>query len=359
MLKGHFSANSRSSPSDSHLLKSPKMTFTEFNSTERFTMKHDLKDGVPRVPMPKFRIGDAVTRRSDEGTGRNSISTFISKFLRRTEQDTHIYSVEEHVNGLVRFLHRRDAEKNILDPTWDKFMSAYQRDVSQRILAVIIQEAAVGEYRQKLIDKTLTAIEEVLRTYVYSPGRKDFCCGWVFFILEKSLCEALQRGYQSLPDEAETCDREEVEPLMDTASQGLVYAKDFAIQAIERIESGRQADQRGVIFDFTRNQLKFPEKCIKDPDGSEKDGLDPDILHRFHQSEASSHNVVIEMKEKEWELTSKHVAASYVRWCLKDSATGRVFLGFLPSKTTARLRTIGCISVGLTIASVIILALAS
>ena len=327
------------------------MTPTVATSSGRFSLEYNLKEEIPRSQLPKFRIGDPVRLRT-----RKFALTSICNFIQRAWQDIQVPSVEYHVKKLEYILCRRDTGQEFLGATWDNFMSTYQLDLSQRIWAVIIQTAPVGEIRQRLIDQTLVAADAVLRAYVHTHGRKDKCCGWVFFILEKSLGEALQQAHQNLPNEAETCDREDVALLVETAFRGLFLARDFAFAAIKRIESGRWTYQERPMFHITGKQLEYPAKSTEhDPEESGEDGLGSDILSLIQQTEA---DVMIGMEEKTWKQTSEGVAASYVRWRLRDDSTGRFLLGFLPRKTASRLRKVGCITFGLIALSTVVVALA-
>ena len=323
--------------------------------SRRLTLEYNLTDGVPRCQPPKFHIGDAVRLRTKREMSKIFALTFIRKFFQRIWQDTQPRSVEEHVKEVDRILRRRDAGEEFLGPTWDRFINAYKRDLEQRIWAVIVRSDPVGAIRETLIDKTLEASGAVLRAYVQKYGRKDICCGWVFFILENSLCEALQQGHQSFPDEAETLEQEDVQLSANIAFNNLPVAGDFAFETLKRIGSDPWTHQNRPIFHITGKQLKCsPKNAEQVPTGSEKNELGPDVL----EPKAASRDVIVGMGEKAWEQTLEGVAASYVRWMLRDESTGRCLLGFMPRKTPSQLRKISYITICLIALLTIVIAFA-
>jgi hypothetical protein len=267
-----------------------------------------------------------------------------------------VWSVSEHVAKVEHALKQRSKGHNPFGVHWQEACTIYRRDLESRIGDVVFRKSRVGTLRDTAKEYTINQAVQRLEDYIrsdFSLEHEDIFLeghGWVFYILEKSLGDALREANRRLPIEGggEGAYNESHLSLPDV-EKSLAHAGAQAMKIIEMIASSRNPLRRFQIFD------SGTAEAIKATQWSLNEGSVPSSVkkawkrdHRFelrwldtsrdklyacltqYMGAFRRHEVALAEHRAPWQASSAGLGAGYVAWTVTDKSTYNTLLGFSP-----------------------------
>jgi len=293
----------------------------------------------------KFRIGAEF-----EIKPASEKSTTIEQHIKT------VSSVSEHVAKLEHALKLRSEGHDPFSVHWQEARTIYRCDLQSRIRGTVFRESNVGLLRQTAEDYTINQAVQGLEDYI----RSDFALehedtlveghGWVFYILEEFLGDALREASRRLPVEGGPKGASnESHPSWLDVEKSLAHARVQAMKIIGAIASSRDPLWRFQTFDsgtaeaikvtqWSLNRGSVPsslERAWKRDHRSGHRWLDTsgDKLYACltqYMGAFRNHEVALAEHRVPWQASSAGLGAGYVAWTVTDKFTYNTLLGFSP-----------------------------
>ena len=257
-------------------------------------------------------------------------------------------SVVENVKIIEMALQDRADGRDPFGEVWQNGMMAYAGDLERRVLPLIFSDSPYAALRSSIIIAAQCAAKSGLTNFVDSDALKElrgqvtFNCGWIFFLLETYLGEAIKRYHETLPEDDGDYEEKEVIPQLEDAHFSFNALISCTMLPIKRICSSLElCDAAHIFFDMAGGKLEvrqgglLPEEAESVMNISRVPGdcgsfFDLDECMPEASRTTYLHDVVIVLSQEMWDMASAGLGAGYVSWKIKDSISGYYLLGFSP-----------------------------
>jgi len=302
----------------------------------------------PSQPLDRYELklgGDEYARNVSKFKG----ATFpIRDNPDARDTNIGIASVDEHVKMLENALRRVANGQEPFDNEWESAHQKYTRDCLTRIEGTVYFEVAIGILRSAAVDVAAAEALQGLIAYIqsrasfdqdgqFTPGH-----GWVLYLLETYLGDALRQIDESLPNDGEVYQGNNPEtPANVRLSESiLIDAVSKAMATIEYITLSRKPTERfqvfesrgGSVVDSTQWDLGSGQATTSVRRAMATDiKLRRDELYAYlaqGEDHPSTHEVILEVRGVPWQAVRKGLGAGYVTWGIIDTTSDRNLLGF-------------------------------
>ena len=319
--------------SDSQMLeestpRSPTMTCTSSSSSYIRYVLRSCGDQYIRWPVPGFSGHQYIFGNDTEPTSKSAHK---------------VQSVIENVQMLEKALQEQTVGQEPFGEAWQNATMAYADDLERRVRPLIFGNNPTAIFRNSIMKMAKDVALSELRDFVIkrSIGQVTHGHGWVLFLLENRLGEMLRQNHELLPEDGGNYDEEFAHQLLEEAHDSFESDKSAATSSIEQIHSSRRLDQAVQFFDMEGGEFEIkrqgllPKEAGSAVNSSRVPGDHnsyPDLLNclQGNTRSISSHDVIIILDEKKWEMASTGLGAGYISWTIKDLDSSHYLLGFSP-----------------------------
>jgi len=176
---------------------------------------------------------------------------WLSRSTTIEKQITIVPSVSEHVANLEHALKQRSEGQDPFCVRWQEACTIYRYDLETRIWDMVMSKSHIGTLRETATAYTIDQAVQRLEDYIksdFSLEREDIFVkghGWVFYILETFLGDALKEANRRLPIEGGGASAyDKIQSSLPDVQKSLAHAGAQAMKVIEAIASSRNPFRR-------------------------------------------------------------------------------------------------------------------